>query len=76
MCLRRAPKKYITGAMAPVGAALDRAALDSYLGSTRFEPWLGNRLLCVMVSWFSSFLQPNARLVPHLGQDRFLPNPL
>jgi hypothetical protein len=28
MCLRRAPEKYITGAMAPVGAALDRAALD------------------------------------------------
>jgi hypothetical protein len=27
MCLRRAPEKYITGAMAPVGAALDRAAL-------------------------------------------------
>jgi hypothetical protein len=28
MCLRRAPKKYITGAMAPVGAALDRADVD------------------------------------------------
>jgi hypothetical protein len=27
MCLRRAPEKYITGAMAPVGAALDRAEL-------------------------------------------------
>jgi hypothetical protein len=27
MCLRRALEKYITGAMAPVGAALDRAAL-------------------------------------------------
>jgi hypothetical protein len=27
MCLRRAPEKYITGAMAPVGTALDRAAL-------------------------------------------------
>jgi hypothetical protein len=26
MCSRRAPEKYITGAMAPVGAALDRAA--------------------------------------------------
>jgi hypothetical protein len=28
MCLRRAPEKYITGAMAPVGAALDRAGVD------------------------------------------------
>jgi hypothetical protein len=28
MCLRRVPEKYITGAMAPVGAALDRAALE------------------------------------------------
>jgi hypothetical protein len=28
MCLRRAPEKYITGAMAPVGAALDRAGLS------------------------------------------------
>jgi hypothetical protein len=28
MCLRRAPEKYIAGAKAPVGAALDRAALD------------------------------------------------
>jgi hypothetical protein len=27
MCLWRAPEKYITGAMAPVGAALDRAGL-------------------------------------------------
>jgi hypothetical protein len=27
MCLRRAPEKYITGAKAPAGAALDRAAL-------------------------------------------------
>jgi hypothetical protein len=27
MCLRRAPVKYITGAMAPVGAALDRAGV-------------------------------------------------
>jgi hypothetical protein len=27
MCLRRAPEKYITGAMAPVGAALDRAGV-------------------------------------------------
>jgi hypothetical protein len=27
MCLRRAPEKYITGAMVPVGAALDRAAI-------------------------------------------------
>jgi hypothetical protein len=29
MCLRRAPEKYITGAMAPVGAALDRADVNS-----------------------------------------------
>jgi hypothetical protein len=28
MCLRRAPEKYITGAMAPVGAALDRAGVE------------------------------------------------
>jgi hypothetical protein len=28
MCLRRAPEKYITGGMAPVGVALDRAVLD------------------------------------------------
>jgi hypothetical protein len=28
MCLRRAPQKYITGSMAPVGAALDRAGLQ------------------------------------------------
>jgi hypothetical protein len=27
MCLRRTPEKYITGAMAPVGAALDRAGV-------------------------------------------------
>jgi hypothetical protein len=27
MCLRRAPEKYIAGAKAPAGAALDRAAL-------------------------------------------------
>jgi hypothetical protein len=31
MCLRRAPGKYITGAMAPVGAALDRAAVDHHV---------------------------------------------
>jgi hypothetical protein len=28
MCLRRAPEKYIAGAKAPAGAALDRAGLD------------------------------------------------
>jgi hypothetical protein len=27
MCLWRAPEKYITGTMAPVGAALDRAGV-------------------------------------------------
>jgi Zn ribbon nucleic-acid-binding protein len=27
MCLRRAPEKYIAGAKAPAGSALDRAAL-------------------------------------------------
>jgi hypothetical protein len=32
MCLRRAPEKYIAGAKAPAGAALDRAALK---GQTR-----------------------------------------
>jgi hypothetical protein len=31
MCLRRAPEKYIAGAKAPAGAALDRADLDSWL---------------------------------------------
>jgi hypothetical protein len=31
MCLQRAPEKYITGAMALVGAALDRADLDNQL---------------------------------------------
>jgi hypothetical protein len=29
MCLRRAPEKYIVGAKAAAGAALDRAALES-----------------------------------------------
>jgi hypothetical protein len=29
MCLRRAPEKYIAGAKAPAGAALDRAGLES-----------------------------------------------
>jgi hypothetical protein len=28
MCLRRAPEKYIAGAKAPAGAALNRAALQ------------------------------------------------
>jgi hypothetical protein len=28
MCLRRAPEKYIAGAKASVGAALDRAGLE------------------------------------------------
>jgi hypothetical protein len=31
MCLRRAPEKYIAGAKAPAGAALDRAGLDNRL---------------------------------------------
>jgi hypothetical protein len=31
MCLRRAPEKYIVGAKAPAGAALDRAGLDRRL---------------------------------------------
>jgi hypothetical protein len=29
MCLRRAPEKYIAGAKAPAGSALDMAGLDS-----------------------------------------------
>jgi hypothetical protein len=33
MCLRRAPEKYITGAMPPVGAALDRADVDCEVGT-------------------------------------------
>jgi hypothetical protein len=33
MCLRRAPEKYIAGAKAPAGAALDRAAIDSRLST-------------------------------------------
>jgi hypothetical protein len=36
MCLRRAPEKYITGAMANVGAALDRAGL-SYISEVTYE---------------------------------------
>jgi hypothetical protein len=32
MCLRRAPEKYIAGAKAPPGAALDRAGLDLFFG--------------------------------------------
>jgi hypothetical protein len=28
MCLRRAPERYIAGALAPAGAALDRAVLN------------------------------------------------
>jgi hypothetical protein len=32
MCLRRAPEKYIAGAKAPAGTALDRAALDPIVG--------------------------------------------
>jgi hypothetical protein len=31
MCLRRAPEKYIAGALAPASAALDRAGLDNRL---------------------------------------------
>jgi hypothetical protein len=31
MCLWNAPEKYIAGAKAPAGAALDRAALDNRL---------------------------------------------
>jgi hypothetical protein len=31
MCLRRASEKYIPGAKAPTGAALDRAGLDNRL---------------------------------------------
>jgi hypothetical protein len=38
MCLRRAPEKYITGGMAPVGAALDRAGLDNVEVSTSHNP--------------------------------------
>jgi hypothetical protein len=34
MCLRRAPEKYIAGAKAPAGAALDRAGLDTVGSST------------------------------------------
>jgi hypothetical protein len=30
MCLRRAPEKYIAGAKAPAGAALDRAVLEDF----------------------------------------------
>jgi hypothetical protein len=31
MCLRRAPEKYTAGAMASMGAALDRAAVRDYI---------------------------------------------
>jgi hypothetical protein len=41
MCLRRAPEKYITGAMAPVGAALDRAALKGSNEDVQHSELLG-----------------------------------
>jgi hypothetical protein len=34
MCLRKAPEKYIAGAKAPAGAALDRAGLENVGPST------------------------------------------
>jgi hypothetical protein len=43
MCLRRAPQKYIAGAMAPTGAALDRAVIyniyhrDKYLSTYAWD---------------------------------------
>jgi hypothetical protein len=46
MCLRRASEKYIAGAKAPGGAALDRAALDSQFSrgsvvvkALCYKPW-------------------------------------
>jgi hypothetical protein len=38
MCLRRAPEKYIAGAKAPAGSALDRAGLDNVESSTSHNP--------------------------------------
>jgi hypothetical protein len=42
LCLRRVPEKYITGAMAPVGSALNRAGLKdlSLLSRTYKVPGL------------------------------------
>jgi hypothetical protein len=36
MCLRRAPEKYIAGAKAPAGAALDRAALHVLISKDKY----------------------------------------
>jgi hypothetical protein len=38
MCLRRAPEKYIAGAKAPAGTALDRAGLDNVGSLTSHSP--------------------------------------
>jgi hypothetical protein len=38
MCLWRATEKYITSAMAPVGAALDRAGLENVGTSASHKP--------------------------------------
>jgi hypothetical protein len=43
MCLQRAPEKYIEGAKAPAGAALDRAGLRHELSSPAIT----------LSSWFS-----------------------
>jgi hypothetical protein len=38
MCLQRAPEKYIMGAMAPAGAALDRAGLHNFFRRVVIKP--------------------------------------
>jgi hypothetical protein len=69
MCLRGAPEKYIAGAKAPAGAALDRAGLDvmekwKYLSFfrelTTHRPALSPVVVPTKLSWFplgSSSLQ-------------------
>jgi hypothetical protein len=54
MCLRRAPEKYLTGAMAPVGAALDRAGLEPYRCTNHFnvhflipEKSIASEIICI-----------------------------
>jgi hypothetical protein len=50
MCLRRAPEKYIAGAKAPAGAALDRAVLQY---SIKYNvPWSSDTILFESICLF------------------------
>jgi hypothetical protein len=56
MCLWRAPEKDITGAMAPVGAALDRAGLG-YYELKMHKPWFDRGCLELVDEWKEAKLQ-------------------